>query len=57
MFVAKTTEQAELLARCADLVASALQIADDAGSPLVGALLQEAYDAICREVRQAAADR
>jgi hypothetical protein len=57
MFVAKTTEQAELLARCAGLVASALQIADDAGSPLVGALLQEAYDAICREVRQAAADR
>ena len=55
--MAKTTEQAELLVRCADLVASALQIADDAGSPLVGALLQEAYDAICREVRQAAADR
>lgn len=57
MFVAKMIEQAELLAGCADLVASALQIADDAGSPLVGALLQEAYDAICREIGEAGADR
>lgn len=46
----KHAERLDVLNRCADLTALALQLADRADNALAGALLEEALSAIRREV-------